>query len=54
MLTDDLGLEVGVVEVGEVHHDVVKADNEGGDREDRGDDETVLVEGGLTVAVAVR
>lgn len=53
MLTDDFGLEVGVVEVREVHHHIVQADHSSRNREDCGDDETVLVEGGLAVFVAV-
>jgi hypothetical protein len=51
--TDYFGLEVGVVEVSEVHENVVKADHQREDREDRGDDEAIIVEGGLAGFVAV-
>ncbi len=53
MLTDYFGLEVGVVEVGKVHHDVVEADDEGGYGEDCRYDETILVESRLAVTIAI-
>lgn len=53
MRTDDLRLEVGVIEVRVVHHHIVETDHSCGNREDSRYDETVLVEGGLAVFVAV-
>ena len=50
--TDDLGLEVRVVEMHVMHEDVVEADHEGEDREEDRNEEAVFVEARLALFVA--